>query len=296
MVAQRRTGVNGSLRAWVASMACLPAGRLPAGAAAAHNGRGAREGSMSRLSEAIKRAGRVESAPIGFGLAGERRASPTMLCLLRLDKDQAKKAEDASSSGADMVILSGLEAAKLGPVLKKLGDVPVGIRLEDADREAVAAAWEAGADFVLLDDESSGEAVLEEKVGLVLRLGAEVGDTELRSLAGLPLDALQVAPLGEPFTLRRLMGLRRLALLSQTPLLVEVTPEITASRLEALRQAGVVGVVLDGRSAAKMKALREAVLSLPARGWRREERTAALLPSLTGVPESEEEDEEPEIE
>ncbi len=232
---------------------------------------------------------------MGFGVAAERRASPTMLCLLRLNKDQVKKGGDAAAAGADAVIVTGLEADKLGDALRKLGDVPVGLRAEDAQQKTVAAAREAGADFVLLDEESSGEVVLEEKVGLVLRVGAEVGDTELRALAGLPLDALEIAPVREPFTVRRLMEMRRLSLLSQTPLLVEVKPEIGPLRLEALRMAGVAGVVLDGGSVDKLAALRQAILSLPGRGRRRDERTDALLPAHTAVPAVEEEEEEPDI-
>jgi hypothetical protein len=251
---------------------------------------------MSKLADKIRSAGRVASAPIGFGMATERRASPTLLCLLRLDKSQVKSVGDAAAAGADAVIIAGLEAGKLSDALKKLGDVPVGLLAEDVQRATVADAREAGADFVLLDEESSGETVLEENVGFVLRVGAEVGDTELRALAGLPLDALEIAPIGEPFTVRRLMELRRLSLLSQTPLLVEVTPEIGPSRLEALREAGVAGVILDGKSAGRLSALREAVLSLPARGQRREKGTDALLPSLTAVPAAEEEEPEPEYE
>ena len=250
---------------------------------------------MSRLAERIKRAGRVEAGPIGFGVVAERRPSPTMLCLLRLNKDQVRKVGDNADAAADAVIVTGLEAGKLGDALGKLGEVPVGLAAEDGRRATVASAREAGADFVLLDEESSGEAVLEENVGLVLRVGAEARDAELRALAGLPLDALEIAPIGEPFTVRRLMELRRLSLLSQTPLLVEVAPEVGPSRLEALREAGVAGVILDGKSADKLSALRQAILSLPGRGRRREERVDALLPSLTGVPAAEEEEPEPDI-
>jgi hypothetical protein len=52
-------------------------------------------------------------------------------------------------------------------------------------------------------------------------------------------------------------------------------------------------VILDGKHVDKLTAVREAVLSLPTRGRRREERTEAVLPSLTAVP-TEEEEEEPE--
>ena len=227
---------------------------------------------------------------MGFGAVAERRAPPTLLCVLRLDRDQVKKAGDAAAQGADAVIVTGLDAGKLGDVLKKLGDVPVGLRLEDAQRATVEAAREAGADFVVLDEKSSAETILEEKAGLVLLVGGEESDAELRALGGLSLDALEVAPFAEPLTIRRLVQLRRLSSLSQTPLLVEGNPGIGPSRLEALREAGVTGIILDGRSADKLAALREAVLSLPPRGRRREARTDALLPSLIGVPEAEEEE------
>ncbi len=236
---------------------------------------------MSRLADKIKQAARVETAPIGFGAAPSRRPSPTLLCLLRLEKDEAKKV--ASVTTADAVIISGVEADRLGAIRKNLGDTPFGPALGDAQRSSVAAARDAGADFVLLDEASSAEAVLERKVGLVLRIGPGLGDTELRALAGLPLDALEIATIEEPFTLRRLLELRRLSLLSQTPLLVQVPANIPPSRLEALREAGVAGVIVDGQSAGKLKALQEAMMALPPRGGRREDRTDALLPSLTGI-------------
>lgn len=245
---------------------------------------------MSRLGDAIKRAGRVEAAPIGFGLAAQRGPSPTLLCLLRLEKDQVGKVGDAAA-GADAVIIGGLEAGKLGDAAGKLSDLAVGLRLGSAERKAVVAAREAGADFVLLDERALAEAVLEEGVGLVLSIGADTGDAELRALAGLPLEALEVPPVREPFTLRGMLELRRLSALSQTPLLVEVQPDTEASRLQALRGAGAVGVILDGRHAGKLAALREAVLSLPPRGRGREERVEALLPPLTAVPAGEEEEE-----
>jgi hypothetical protein len=245
---------------------------------------------MSRLADKIKRAGRVEPAPIGFGAPPERRASATILCLLRLEKDEAKKVAQAAAA-ADAVIITGVEPGKLADSLKKLGDVTAGLRLENAKRSDVAAAREAGADFVILDEESAADAVLEEKTGLVLTVDPDAGDTDLRALAGLSLDALDVGPLGEPFTLRRLMSLRRVSLLSQTPLLVDVPAGIEASRLEALREAGVAGVVLDGRSADKLQTLLDAVLSLPPRGRRREGRTEALLPAAAAAASSEEEEE-----
>ena len=94
---------------------------------------------MSRLADKMKRAGRVEPAPIGFGAPPERRASATILCLLRLDKDEAKKVAQAAAT-ADAVIITGVDADKLADALKKLGDVPAGLRLQDAKRTSVASS------------------------------------------------------------------------------------------------------------------------------------------------------------
>lgn len=248
---------------------------------------------MSRLADRIKQVARPGAAPMGFGRAAERRPSPSLLCLLQLNKEQVGRVGDGAAGGADAVIISGLDAGKLRQAIKKLGDLPVGVCLESAERAAVAAVREAGADFVLLDEGASAESVLEERVGLVLSIGNDIGDTKLRVLGGLPLEALGVPAVGEPLTLRGMLELRRLSMLSQTPLLIEVQPKIEAPRLQALREAGVVGVILDGQHLDKLGALREAVLSLPSRGGRRDERAEALLPSLAAAP-AEEEEEEPE--
>ena len=93
---------------------------------------------MSRLADKIKRAGRW--SPLPSASARRRSAAPlTLLCLLRLEKDEAKKVAQAAAA-ADAVIITGVEPGKLADVLKKLGDVPAGLRLEDAKRANVAAA------------------------------------------------------------------------------------------------------------------------------------------------------------
>jgi hypothetical protein len=245
---------------------------------------------MSRLADKIKRAARPGAAPMGFGVVTERPSSPSLLCLLRLGEEQVTK---AAAGAADAVIVSGLDARKLDQAVKKIGDLPVGVSLEKAEATAVASAREAGADFVLLDQQALATAVLEEGVGLVLAVPKDASDTDLRVLAGLPLDALRAPAMGQPLTLPEMLELRRLSLFSQTPLLVDVAPEIDASGLQALRDAGTIGVILDVAHADKLAALREVVLSLPPRGRRREERAEALLPSLTAAP-AEEEEEEPE--
>lgn len=251
---------------------------------------------MSKLADRIRSASSVERAPMGFGVSASRKPAPTMLCLLRLSSGQADRAAEAVAQGADAVIFDRIDGEKL----KELGqqaDRPIlGAWMSGAERSAVAAQREAGADFVVVEWRSaSAEVHLEEGIGLVLELGPDPSDTTLRLLADLPLDALVVPAPAEPLTLARLMEVRRLAVLSRTTLLMEIGEEIGASRLQALRDAGVAGVILADGAQNRLAGIREAIEALPARGRRREDRTDAVLPAQGSVAEGEEEEGDEEI-
>ncbi len=250
---------------------------------------------MSKLADRIRSASSVERAPIGFGISASRKPASTMLCLLRLSSGQADRAAEAVAQGADAVIFDRIGGKKLNEQGQEADRPILGVWLSGADRSAVVAQREAGADFVVVEWQSaSAEVHLEEGIGLVLELGLDASDTTLRLLADLPLDALVVPAPAEPLTLARLMEVRRLAALSRTTLLMEIGEEIGISRLQALRDAGVVGVILADGAQGRLAGLREAIEALPARGRRREDRVDAILPNQGSAAGSEgnEEDEE----
>ncbi len=253
-------------------------------------------GSMSRLADRLRRSSRVEPAPMGFGAAAARAPAPTLLCLVRLGAGEAGKAADAASRGAAAVILEGADAGRVKELAQKVADLSLGVRPGKAERGQVAAYREAGADFVVLEPDSTpAEAILEKGIGMVLALGRDPSDTALRLVSDLSLDALALPALDGPFTMTRMLELRRLSALSRTPLLVEVAPEAGASYLQALREAGVIGVVLDGRALDRLAALKAAIASLPPRGRRREERAEALLPASVLVSPEEDDDDDDEF-
>jgi len=249
---------------------------------------------MSKLSDQIRKSSRVEPAPIGFAAAAAKKASPTMVCLVRLSKSEVGKAEEAAKKGADGVIVEGLDAGKAKDVVKKAGTTFVGAQVSEATRSDVSALREAGADFVVFTLESMADAMLEEKIGLVLSLNGETEDTTLRLLGDLGLEALIVPGPGGKLSLQELLGFRRVAALAHTPLLVEVEPNANADLLQALREAGVAGVIVNSSGIAKLEALKERISALPARGKKKEERAEAMVPasaSSGGNHENEDDDE-----
>jgi len=248
---------------------------------------------MSKLSDLIRKASRLETAPMGFGAGAARKPAPTMLCLVRLSPAEAHKAGEAASKGADALIFEAIDAGKLKEQAQKAGRLPMGVRLVKADRAAVAALRQAGAEFVVLEPHLAlAEALLEEGIGLVLVIGHDTPDSTLRLLADLSLDALMVPPPEDPLTVARTLELRRLAVLSRTSLLTEVPLDIDSSRLQVLRDAGVAGVIIEGRAVDRLPSLRRAVDAMPPRGRRRQERAEVMLPVQALVSAAEEEEEE----
>jgi hypothetical protein len=240
---------------------------------------------VSKLSDAIKRAGRTTPAPLGFAARAVTSAvSPTMLCIVRLAGNEANKAEEAAKKGADAVIIDGGDAGKMKDFAKKAQGLVLGVRPQKPEREQVSSLREAGADFVVLDAESGmADVLLEENVGFVLLARADADDTRLRMLADLDLDALIPPPPDGSLTIERLLELRRMSALGRTPLLIEVPGDADASGLQALRESGVAGVIIEGSALGKLEKLRQAIAGLPARGKRREERGEAMIPAAAAA-------------
>ncbi len=217
---------------------------------------------------------------MGFAARAAAAAPATMLCLVRLAANEANKAEEAARKGADAVIIDGGDAGKVKEFAKKAPGLVLGVRPQKAEREQIASLREAGADFVVLEAESaSAEALLEENVGFVLLTRAESADTRLRLLGDLNLDALIPPSPDGALSIERVLELRRVLVLGRMPLLVEVSGDADASRLQALRESGVAGVIIDGSSLSKLGKLGETIAALPARGKKREERSEAMLPA-----------------
>jgi len=229
---------------------------------------------VSKLSDAIRRAGRTAPAPLGFAArAAAAAASPTVLCIVRLNANEANKAEEAAKKGADAVIIDGGDAGKVKDFVRKAPGLILGVRPHKSDREQITSLREAGADFVVLDvDSAMADALLEENIGFILLVRSDADDTRLRLLSDLNLDALVPPAPDGALTVERLLELRRFSALGRTPLLVEVSGDAGVSSVQALRES-------EGSSLGKLEKLRAAIGAMPPRGRMREERREAMIPA-----------------
>ncbi len=247
---------------------------------------------MSKLADRIRKASHTIPAPMGFAAAAAKAPTATLLTIVRLSANEAGKAAEAAEKGADLLVIDGADPGRLKEIAEKAPGIPVGARLQKGGRKDVAALREAGADFVVLDGGAMADALLEERIGFVLAPGGDTDDTTLRLLGDFSLDALVAPHRDGDLTLGRLLELRRLASLARTVLLAEVAADASASHLQALREAGVIGVIVESSAIGRLAGLRETIASLPPRGRQKEDHSDAVLPAqaMTGHDEEDDED------
>jgi len=244
---------------------------------------------MSKLSQRISRVARYESGPLGFGAIANRKSEQTMLLVVRLAANDARRIADLAKVGVDIALIDSPGTQKLPDA----GELIAGGVITSGDSTIAASLREAGFDFLVLEPESVQADVLQdEQLGFVFAMSPAAEDSELRLLESLTLDALLLPAVKAPLTVKQQLELRRVALLAHKPLLVTLPDVIAGPQLRSLRDSGVIGVVVDGKADKTIAGVRKAIDEMPPRRQRREERTTALLPSMGFRSAPEEHDDE----
>jgi hypothetical protein len=221
-------------------------------------------------------------APMGFRAAGAK-PKPKMALVAN--------AAEAKAAGADAMLVSIPKAAK--SLKKPKAKIPWGGWLKEVSAAEVKRLVEGGADFIVFPAASVSSAVLEDdKLGKIVEVEADIEASLLKAIDDLPVDAVLIAGENPSLTWQDLMLFRRCANILSKPLLVMVSPDVTASELQALCEAGMAGVV----TGANLDKLRKAIdkLTVPKASKRR--KAEPLLPRIGGgvgtVSEEEEEEED----
>ncbi|HEY54857.1 MAG TPA: hypothetical protein G4N91_01060 [Dehalococcoidia bacterium] len=225
--------------------------------------------------------------PMGFRAAATGASPKPGMLLVALVATSA-----ARTAGADAVLFS---VPKTGAKSPKL-DVPWGGWLKAVTTSGVKQLGEGGADFVVFPAESVSSAILEDdKLGKILEVEPGLDLGLLKAVDDLPVDAVLIAGEKPSLTWQDLMLFRRCASISSKPLLVSVPSEVAASELQALWQAGVVGVVVGAAKTAELRKIIDKLVP-PLTGKVR--KAEPLVPRISGDSriklgeEEEEEDEE----
>ena len=223
---------------------------------------------MSKFRTRIREIGR---APGGMGFAAIARNERPRYVLVVGEATSMDEARMVADAGADAVLLTGSIPTTLDLA------VPAGVRIDEATRDEVARARDAGADFFLFDDgRTHASALTVEEIGAVLLLGADQDEQRLRSVSAIELDAVLVEAEPDTITVREQIELRRVAALTGAVILLRSLGRPDANVLEAWRDAGAPVVLVPAADVAATLAAAQAVPA-PRRGRDRQ------LPVLGGL-------------
>lgn len=252
---------------------------------------------MGKLTDLIKRVGRREPEPMGFGTSA-RKSQTTMLLVAIAAERWARATADAVEAGADAVLLTGRPGDKdVSEAVAAADDRACGLIAGDASAEQLSRLRESGIDFAGLGTNAPAAGTVDQKLSLVFQLADDLTDIQLRAVEGLPFEAVYIDREAAPVTIMRLMELQRIAGLTRKPLLVPISPESGKNDLVALRDAGValIGIDMAARNATDaLRALRETINTLPRRRVRSDERTSVALPRSHSEVDEEGDDEDDE--
>jgi len=261
---------------------------------------------MSRFIDKLSQVSRGVSQSMGFRRTQPASEKPKILLITSLAGASVGGLVDYVA-GADAGLLRIPKLSSRAKALKDMSqavpDIPWGGWLRNTDQSGIKQMAKAGCDFVVFPAANTPLALLQnDEVGKILEVKSSLNEGLLRTVNGLPIDAVLIAAEqeGEYFlTWHHLMLFQRFADLLTKPLLVSIPPNVTANELQALWEAGVDGVVIEvgaGQPADRLKKLRQVIDKLDFPSQRKRGKAEALLPHIgSEASVVTEEDEEEEV-
>ena len=262
---------------------------------------------MSKLIEMLDKTTDASPSPLGFGAASGRiPTNPSIVLIGQAAADEVNGNPTLADSKADafLVTMTSLDGNALDGIKKALKDRLWGVRVGSLNEDQAAQLKKNGCDFVVFDPENTSAAVLnDEELGSIIAVEADLDEETGGAITGLSLDAAIYAP-GEsilPLTVQRLIEVQLVRGLVGKHFLISVPAGMTTSDLEALKGAGIAGMVMNLSSQEDVAKAKEAISQIPNRRPRSRERgrysvqapTAGFVAaSQQNVPDDDDEDDD----
>ena len=256
---------------------------------------------MNKLLDLLDRIREGAPAPLGFGVTRPAKL-PGMALIGLVAKNHAKGMAVVAKQGLDAAMVAGADGPDgLKQAVEGLTEKPWGARVTSLSQEEAQAYQDSGLDLLVFPLEGTAASALSnEEMAHILCIEPNMEDRELRAVSSLPVDCylLPLSQAGDSLTLSDLAAVGSVSRRSDKFILLEISRQPNGKDLEALRDIGVHGLVMDvgAVSAKSLKELKDALMEMPRATFKRKGRTLAILPgsafSAPSEPEHQEEEEE----
>jgi hypothetical protein len=233
---------------------------------------------MSKLIEMLDKTTESSPSPLGFGAASGRiPTNPSIVLIGQAAADEVNGNPTLADSKADAVLvtMTSLDSNALDGIQKALKDRLWGVRVGALSEEQSSQLKEKGCDFVVFDPENTAAAVLNDQdLGSIIAVNADLDEETGGAITELSLDAAIYAP-GEsilPLTVQRLIEVQLVRDLVGKHFLISIPAGMTTSDFEALKSAGIAGMVMNLSSQEDIAKAKEAISRIPYRRPRSRDR------------------------
>ena len=262
---------------------------------------------MSKFLDRMEQISRGAPAPLGFGVARPEKV-PGMALVGLITSDYSTGVSAVAELAPDAALVAGGPGqTSISELAQPLGSkLPWGVRATSITQEEAQAYQESGCDLLAFPLEGTPvAAVATDEIARILCVDPDMEEREFRAIMTLPVDVLLLSMSGHsgPWTLSELAAVGSVSRRAGDKyILVEVSQPPDGKELEALRDIGVHGLVVDvGQvSAEALAGLKKGLLEMPRQRPGRRTRRDAILPGSAFLPgealgredEDEEEDDE----
>lgn len=256
---------------------------------------------MSKFLDRMERMSLAGAGGMGFG-AFRTEKTPGLALIGLVTGSYAKGLTTVSKLDLDAALVSGIDdAAGLKRIEKSLPSFPWGVRTSALTEDSAQEFRDAGCDLLAFSLENTAASALStDDAARILYIEPEIEERELRAIGALPVDVLilQMKDVSSPWNLVDLASIAAVSRRVEKYILVEVANAPSDKDLEALRNAGVHGLVLDVAEVATeaMENLKSDALKMPRQRPAGRGRAVATIPSSVfpsgAGPEREDEDDD----
>ena len=234
---------------------------------------------MSRFIDLMEKAGQQAPSPMGFTRhSGGPDMAPQIVLAARLRADDLKKEPGLAEANAEAFLVAPSdEDTELSAVAESLGEQLWGVRLVQFSAAQANQLMEKGCDFIVFESMETEAAVLnKEDLGKIVTLGPDLGEEVIRSACELPVDGILFSPVRGTLTVGSLVNIQRVRGITDKPFIVEAPEGLSQGDLEALRNLGVNGLIVDLTPLDKIEEVKGMIDSLPRRRPRRGHRDGVV--------------------
>tara|TARA_B110000014_G_C19990754_1_gene513154 strand:- start:34 stop:816 length:783 start_codon:yes stop_codon:yes gene_type:complete len=235
--------------------------------------------------------------PLGFG-ASRAQKLPGIALIGMVSNDHKKIVTSAAKSSVDAVIIEGIDKpTELKKIIKPLAKIPWGAKILGLGEGQAQALQDEGSDLVAFNVEGTVASNLVcDQIARILCVETGMAEEDLRALASLPVDVflIPMKQVSNPWSIQDLASLSVISRRVDKYILIEVSESPGSKDLEALRDIGVNGIVVDmGLSGSDgYSDLKKQLMDMPRSKHSKRDRSRAILPGSAFSPAPEPQEEE----